>query len=115
MALRQTWNWLFVLTAAHLLEIYALEYLSGMVKGCAKKIGILHNVECFQEMREGVALVALNRTLEAISFAEIAQQTEIHFNIDLHAMRSLAEVQGQYALHCSPTSRKIFLTRAAEN
>lgn len=64
-----------VLTQAHLLEIYQLDYLSGIMEGTSKKIAILHNVGCFYETKNGIAIVALNSTLKVILWKEIEALT----------------------------------------
>jgi hypothetical protein len=73
--LSQWHSWLYELTPARLLQVYQLEYLNGIADGSSKKIAILHNVEDFREIREGLAIVASDRTLKTITFKEMAQQT----------------------------------------
>jgi hypothetical protein len=64
-------------------------------------------------MREGLALTAKNRTLKVINFMEIVEQTQVNLNIDIHNLRSIAELTDNSVVHCGYLSDKIFVTRRA--
>ena len=88
-----------------------LEYLNGIADGSSKKIAILHNVEDFREIREGLAIVASDRTLKTITFKEMAQQTEVNLNIDAHSLNSVTDLPGNYTLVTSPFCERLLVTR----
>jgi len=102
--LSQANSWLYELTPARLLQVHQIDYLNGIAEGSSKKIAILHNVEEFREIRGGLALVAVNRTLKSITFKDLAQQTEVNLNIDANALPSVTQLQGNYQLHTNPYS-----------
>ena len=67
-SLSQVHPWALLLTANHLLEIYLVEYLNGIIEGTFKKVAILHNVEQYAENRDGITIVALNKTLKNLTY-----------------------------------------------
>lgn len=82
-------SWLYELTQNHLLQVYQLEYVNGIADGSFKKIAILHNVEEYHEIKTGLVIVAQNKTLKVISFAEMQEATEVNLNIDANALKSV--------------------------
>lgn len=103
-SLSQHHSWLYELTHNHLLQVYQLEYVNGLADGSFKKIAILHNVEHYSEIRNGLAIVAQNKTLKVISFAEMQEATEVNLNIDANALKSVTEAEGAFTLTVSPAS-----------
>ena len=97
-------SWLYELTPNHLLQVYQLEYVNGIADGSFKKIAILHNVEEYNEIKGGLVIVAKNKTLKVISFAEMQEATEVNLNIDANALKSVTEVDGASALTVGPSS-----------
>ena len=61
-------------------------------------------MEEFREIKGGLAIVALNRTLKSITFKDLAQQTEVNLNIDANALPSVTQLEGNYQLHTNPYS-----------
>jgi hypothetical protein len=87
-----------------LLQVYQLEYLIGIAEGSSKKIAILHNVEQYQEVKGGLLLIALNKTIKTITFKELAEATEVNLNIDANTLKSVTEVEAPFVLKVDPAS-----------
>lgn len=107
-------SWLYELTPAHLLQVYQLEYLSGIADGSSKKIAIFHNVEQYHEIKGGLVLVARNSTIKTITFKEMAQATEVNLNIDANTLKSVTEGEAPFVLRTDPTSERIMVTRCSK-
>jgi len=73
-------------------------------EGSFKKTAILHNVESLREIKSGIVLVASNKTIKTITFAEIGEQTEINLNIDSNKLKSIAEADKPFVLTADQNS-----------
>lgn len=94
-------SWLYELTQSHLLQVYQLEYVNGIADGSFKKIAILHNVEDYNEIKSGLVVVAKNKIMKVISFAEMQEATEVNLNIDANLLKSVTEIDGSFGLTVS--------------
>lgn len=97
-ALSQVQPWLFLLTSSHLLEIYMVEYIQGITEGSFKKVAILHNVENFKEIKSGLALVAMNKTVKTLGYNDIIEMTQVNLNVDVNLLNSITEVEKPFVL-----------------
>lgn len=78
--------------------------MNGIADGSFKKIAILHNVEEYNEIKGGLVIVAKNKTLKVIGFAEMQEATEVNLNIDANALKSVTEVDAAFALTVGSSS-----------
>ena len=58
----------------------------------------MHNVEYYSENRDGISLIAKDKTLKNITYKEIDEKTEENLNIDSNTLRGLSSITKPYKL-----------------
>lgn len=86
-------SWLYELTVDNLLQVYHVQYINGITDGSFKKIAIFHNVQDFYEVKNGLVISAVNKTLKYVSFQEIVASTEVNLNVQANSLKSVCSVQ----------------------